>query len=55
LIAACSATYLFLERPMQNVGRRLARRLDARFGPDRLPAPVRAREPALAHGSPQTE
>jgi peptidoglycan/LPS O-acetylase OafA/YrhL len=55
LIAACSATYLFVERPMQNVGRRLARRLDARFGPDRLPAPVRAREPALAHGSPQTE
>jgi peptidoglycan/LPS O-acetylase OafA/YrhL len=55
LIAACSATYLFVERPMQNVGRRLARRLDARFGPDRLPAPVRAQEPVLAHGSPQTE
>jgi peptidoglycan/LPS O-acetylase OafA/YrhL len=55
LIAACSATYLLVERPMQNVGRRLARRLDARFGPDRLPVPVRAPEPALAHGCPQTE
>ena len=51
LLAVCSATYLFVERPMQDVGRRLARRLDARFGPDRHPVPIRAREPALAHSS----
>ena len=51
LIALCSATYVLVERPMQNVGRRLAKRLDARFGPDRLPVLVRAPEPALAHSS----
>jgi peptidoglycan/LPS O-acetylase OafA/YrhL len=34
LIALCSLTYLFVERPMQNAGRRLARWFDARFGPD---------------------
>jgi peptidoglycan/LPS O-acetylase OafA/YrhL len=49
LIAVCSLTYLVVERPMQNVGRRLARRLDARFGPDRIPGRVPAtREPVLA-------
>ena len=32
-------------------GCRLARRLDARFGPDRFPARIRAPEPALAHSS----
>jgi len=51
LIAICSATYLFVERPMQNVGRRLAKRLDARFGPDRFPVLLRAPEPALMHSS----
>jgi peptidoglycan/LPS O-acetylase OafA/YrhL len=51
LLAVCSATYLLVERPMQNVGRRLARRLDTRFGPDRFPARMRVPEPALAHGS----
>jgi peptidoglycan/LPS O-acetylase OafA/YrhL len=52
LIAVCSLTYLLVERPMQNVGRRLARRLDARFGSDRIPGRMPAvREPALAaHG-----
>jgi peptidoglycan/LPS O-acetylase OafA/YrhL len=56
LIAVCSATYLLVERPMQNVGRKLARRLDARYGPDRPPAiPMRAPEPALAHGSRHTD
>jgi peptidoglycan/LPS O-acetylase OafA/YrhL len=48
LIALCSVTYLFVERPMQGVGRRLARRLDARFGPDRLQVRVPAPEPMLA-------
>jgi peptidoglycan/LPS O-acetylase OafA/YrhL len=36
-IALSSVTYLFVERPMQNVGRRVAKRLDLRFGPDRAP------------------
>jgi peptidoglycan/LPS O-acetylase OafA/YrhL len=40
-----------VERPMQDVGRRLSRRLDAGLGPDRHPARIRAREPALAHSS----
>ena len=48
LLAVCSVTYLLVERPMQDVGRRLARRLDARFGPDRFPVRMRAPEPALA-------
>jgi peptidoglycan/LPS O-acetylase OafA/YrhL len=51
LIAVCSVTYLLVERPMQEVGRRLARRLDARFGPDRFPVRMPAPEPVLAHGS----
>jgi peptidoglycan/LPS O-acetylase OafA/YrhL len=48
VIAVCSATYLLVERPMQNLGRRVGRWLDTRFGPDRLPVPHRAAEPALA-------
>jgi peptidoglycan/LPS O-acetylase OafA/YrhL len=48
LIAVCSLTYLFVERPMQNMGRRLAGWLDARFGPDRAPGRVPAAEPVLA-------
>jgi peptidoglycan/LPS O-acetylase OafA/YrhL len=49
LIAVCSLTYLLVERPMQTVGRRLGRWLDARYGPDRIPgrAPGAA-APALA-------
>ena len=38
LIALCSVTYLLVERPMQRSGRKLARRLDERFGPDQAPA-----------------
>ncbi len=48
LLAVCSATYLLVERPMQDIGRRLGRRLDARFGPDRYPARARAAQPALS-------
>ena len=55
LVVVCSVTYLLVERPMQDVGRRLARRLDARFGPDRFPVLVRAPEPVLAHSSRATE
>jgi peptidoglycan/LPS O-acetylase OafA/YrhL len=51
LIAVCSATYLLVERPMQGVGRRLAKRLDARFGPDRFQVRMRAPEPVLAHSA----
>ena len=43
LLAFCSMTYLLVERPMQDLGRRLARQLDARFGPDRSPVRMRAR------------
>jgi peptidoglycan/LPS O-acetylase OafA/YrhL len=48
LLAVCSATYLLVERPMQGVGRRLGRRLDARFGPDRYPVQARPAQPALS-------
>jgi len=56
LIAVSSLTYLFVERPMQNVGRRVGRWLDARFGPDRIPAQLPAAPRALAHSPhPATE
>jgi peptidoglycan/LPS O-acetylase OafA/YrhL len=45
LIAVCSLTYLFVERPMQNVGRRLARRRDPS---GRITSAVRA---CWCHGS----
>src|SRR5271166_2867503 len=49
MIAVSSLTYLLVERPMQNVGRRVGRWLDARFGPDRVPArPPAAPPPAMA-------
>jgi peptidoglycan/LPS O-acetylase OafA/YrhL len=37
LIAICSLTYMLVEKPMQNAGRRVAHRLDAKFGADRAP------------------
>ena len=48
LVALCSLTYLFVERPMQDVGRRLAGWLDVRFGPDRVSARAPAAEAILA-------
>jgi peptidoglycan/LPS O-acetylase OafA/YrhL len=50
LVAVSSLTYLLVERPMQNAGRRLARWLDATFGPDRVPerAPLLARRTQAA-------
>jgi peptidoglycan/LPS O-acetylase OafA/YrhL len=48
LIGVSSLTYLLVERPMQEVGRRVGRWLDARLGPDRGPDQLRAPEPALA-------
>jgi peptidoglycan/LPS O-acetylase OafA/YrhL len=46
LLVCCALTYHLVEAPMQRLGRRVATRLDARFGPDRLgPAgPQAARE-----------
>jgi len=56
MIAVSSLTFLSVERPMQNVGRRAGRWLDARFGPDRIPDPVPARQPAMAgRGYPVTD
>jgi peptidoglycan/LPS O-acetylase OafA/YrhL len=34
LLVCCGLTYRFIEAPMQCMGRRVARRLDARFGED---------------------
>ena len=38
VVGLSSLTYLFVERPMQNLGRRVGRWLDAKLGPDRMPA-----------------
>jgi hypothetical protein len=49
-------TYLAVERPAQGLGRRVGRRLDARFGPDRIAAAGPAQEPAMAgRGHPAAE
>ena len=57
VIALSSATYLIVERPAQNLGRRAGRWLDARFGPDRPADQVRViARPAMAgQGHPATE
>ena len=50
LLACCGLTYRFIEAPMQRLGRRVAGRLDARFGPDvlqpRRPRPEAEGKPA---------
>jgi peptidoglycan/LPS O-acetylase OafA/YrhL len=38
LLACCTLTYYLIEAPMQRLGRRVAARLDARFGPDAVSA-----------------
>jgi peptidoglycan/LPS O-acetylase OafA/YrhL len=49
MIVLSSVTYLCVERPMQNLGRRVGRWLDARFGPDQAPGTVPVeRPPAMA-------
>ncbi len=42
LLVCCGLTYRFIEAPMQRMGRRVARRLDVRFGEDipRQPTPA---------------
>ena len=42
LLACCALSYYLVEAPMQRLGRRVAARLDARLGPDRPGARVRA-------------
>ncbi len=49
LLAGCAGTYYLLEAPMQRIGRRVAARLDARFGPDRQKT---TRAPASAQQQP---
>jgi len=51
LIALCSLTYLYIERPMQRAGRSLARWFDARFGPDHLPDPANGSPRQVAEGA----
>jgi peptidoglycan/LPS O-acetylase OafA/YrhL len=51
VVLACSAmTYRFVEAPMQELGRRVAKMLQARLGPDeiKLPTPVPAKRDAQA-------
>jgi peptidoglycan/LPS O-acetylase OafA/YrhL len=58
VIALSSVTYLYVERPMQNVGRRVGHWLDARFGPDRAPGtvpPAERRSAMASRGRPATE
>jgi peptidoglycan/LPS O-acetylase OafA/YrhL len=57
VIGLSSVTYLVVERPMQDVGRRVGRWLDTQFGPDRVPDRVPApAQPAMAgRGHPATE
>jgi peptidoglycan/LPS O-acetylase OafA/YrhL len=44
LLACCGLTHRYIEAPMQGVGRRVARGLDARFGPD-VPRPRSGADP----------
>jgi peptidoglycan/LPS O-acetylase OafA/YrhL len=54
LLVCCGLTQRFIEAPMQRLGRRVAGRLDARFGPDGL-RPRRPRpDPATAGPDPAT-
>ena len=54
LIGVSSLTYLGIEQPMQNLGRRFARWLDRRFGPDRVRDQVPAGEPVMVGGRART-
>lgn len=53
IIGLSSVTYLFVERPMQDFGRRVGRWLDGRLGPDRVPDSLGPAEPALAGAGPR--
>ena len=43
LLVCCGLTHRLIEAPMQRLGRRVARRLDARFGPDTVAGSARRR------------
>jgi peptidoglycan/LPS O-acetylase OafA/YrhL len=47
LLVCCGLTYRFIEAPMQRMGRRVARRLDVRFGEDIPPQPAAASDNLL--------
>ena len=47
LLVCCGLTYRFIEAPMQRMGRRVARRLDVRFGEDIPRQPAAAAEDTL--------
>ena len=52
LLGVSSATYLLVERPMQNLGRRVGHWLDGEFGPDRAPQLFSSQaEPVMAESS----
>jgi peptidoglycan/LPS O-acetylase OafA/YrhL len=52
VVGVSSVTYLLLERPMQNLGRKVGRWLDTQFGPDHAPQLFGERtEPVLVQGS----
>jgi peptidoglycan/LPS O-acetylase OafA/YrhL len=57
VIALSSATYLLVERPMQNLGRWVGRWLDTQFGHDRIPdtVPVTPAPAMAGRGHPATE
>src|SRR5580704_9967014 len=51
VVGVSSVTYLLLERPMQNLGRKVGRWLDTQFGPDHAPQLFgEPAEPVLAQG-----
>src|SRR4029077_8337412 len=54
LLVCCGLTHRFIEAPMQRLGRRLATRLDARFGPD-TPGPRRTDLASAAEFAGQAE
>jgi peptidoglycan/LPS O-acetylase OafA/YrhL len=52
VVLGCSAaTYYFIESPMQKLGHRLSRYLQARFGPDTIPPPVPDPQPVPAEAA----
>jgi peptidoglycan/LPS O-acetylase OafA/YrhL len=46
LLGCCWGTFRFIEMPAQRLGKRVAARIEARFGPDHAAAPAAVRSPA---------
>jgi peptidoglycan/LPS O-acetylase OafA/YrhL len=53
LLVCCGLTYRFIEAPMQRMGRRVARRLDASFGED-IPGHLAAEDLMVRSAVPQS-